>query len=119
MFLYRFYQESKTKTYVSTSLVDPVTLPTLSIFVRKGNLGGDFLEVCPYIDWGVLTLDEDKRIWSGYGECVIPFYEWVFSILDIWFPFNSFEIEVFTYLMVTPSQLYHVRRILKLGDKNS
>lgn len=96
----------KLKEDASTFWVDPVNSINSSAFAREGGLKKAFLDVGPSSDWGVLILEEDKRIYSEYGRCVIPFYEYKFSILGIRLAFNSFEIEVFNHLMIAPLLVY-------------
>lgn len=73
----------------------------VSIFAREDSLDGAFLDVYTSMDLGVLTLDEDKRIRSKYDKCAIPFYKYIFSIFNIRFPFNYFEIDVLNHQMLT------------------
>lgn len=72
------------KEDTSISWVDLVLLEINSIFARAGSLEKAFLDIGPFSDWGVFIPDEDKRICSDYGECVIPFYKCFFSIIGIY-----------------------------------
>lgn len=56
--------------------------------------------------WGLTTPSEDDRIWNEYGNCTIPVYEYLFSTLGVCLPFTAFEVGVFNYRMVAPSQLH-------------
>lgn len=81
----------KLKEDVHASWEDLVFSSIVSIFVREGSLDGTFLDVGLPLDWGVFTLGDNERIYNEYGDCAIPFYQCVFLILGIWFPFNDFE----------------------------
>lgn len=52
----------RSKEDVSSSWVDPAILSTTSIFSREGSVESVFLDVGPFSDWDVLTLEEDERI---------------------------------------------------------
>lgn len=56
--MYIMSQKSKECTY--SSWVDHVSLSIISIFARESGLDGAFLDVGPYLDWGVLTLGENE-----------------------------------------------------------
>lgn len=79
---------------------------TIYAFVKYGNLDEAFLGGCPSSEWGALRPIENVRICSKYNECAIPFYEYLFSILGLYFPFIDFEIKVLKHLVVALSQLY-------------
>lgn len=55
--------------------VDLATSVITYTFARKGTLEEVFLDVGPSSNWGALILEDDKIIYSEYGECIIPFYE--------------------------------------------
>lgn len=64
----------KSKEYVFASWVHPVIATTTYTFAQEGSLDRDFLDLGHSLDRGVLTSKKDKRIYSEYGECTIPFY---------------------------------------------
>lgn len=85
-----------------SSWVDFVYTSVVSFFAREGNLDETFLDVGPFMNWGVLAPSKNERICSEYGDCVNPFYERIFSIL----PFNDFEMGVLKHLIFHLSQLH-------------
>lgn len=50
-------------------------------------------------------LSEDERISNYYGSCTISLFEYLFSTLGVRLFFTAFEVGVFNYLMVDPSQI--------------
>lgn len=42
-----------------------------------------FVEVGPPSDWGMIILEEDKRVCRNYDGCVIPRHECLFSLIGI------------------------------------
>ena len=80
--------------------MDPVYSSTVSFFFIDGNIDGVFLEIGPSYDWGVLTSDENEKLCSEYGNCTIPFYECIFSILGFFLPFIAFEVKVLKHLVI-------------------
>lgn len=56
--------------------------------------------------WSFTIPDEDDMICNKYGKCTTPLYEYLFSNLDVRFPFTAFEVGVLNYLMAAPSQLH-------------
>lgn len=88
----------------ATSWVYLVILGLACTFACESSLDRAFLDVGSSLDWGVLTLNEDKNIYSEYEGCTISFYECTFLFLDLHFPFK----EVFNHLMAVPLQLNHV-----------
>lgn len=46
--------------------------------------------------------------YGQYGRCVIPFHEFIFSLVGYRIPFNEFEISVLNHLLISPSQFHHV-----------
>lgn len=64
--------KSNDDTY--TFWVDLVSSLNVSAFVREGGLDGSFLDVGTSSNWGVLIVDEDKRVCSEYPKWAIPFY---------------------------------------------
>lgn len=93
----------KSQKTTQSSWVDLVYSSTIYVFARDGNLDGEFLNVCPSLDRGVLTPNEDERICNEYGYCVVPFYECNFSVLGLRLPFTAFDIEVLKHMVMTPS----------------
>lgn len=93
----------KSKEEVCVSRADPTYSLVVSIFSRKGSLDGPFLIVGPSLDWGVLTPGEIERIYSEYDDCVIPFYQCIFSNLSLLLLFNGFEMEFLKHFMVALS----------------
>lgn len=39
------------------------------------SIDGAFLDVGLFLDWGVFTPGENKRIYNEYGDCAFPLYK--------------------------------------------
>lgn len=74
-------------------------------FLEKSILIDAFLEVRSSSHWGILTSNENERICIEYGDCTIPFYKCIFSVLGLLLPFIVFEIEVINHLVMAPSKI--------------
>lgn len=72
--------------------------------IRKSWWG---LSLCWFVfELRCLDPGENDRIYNEYGDCVIPFYECIFSILGLWLSSNVFKMEVLKHLMVASSKLH-------------
>lgn len=51
-------------------------------------------------------MGSEKRICSSFEDCMIEFYECLFTRIGLWLPFSDFEVVILNYLQVAPSQLH-------------
>lgn len=64
------------------------TLDAVSFFVGKGILDHTFTEVGSPSEWGMLIPKGDKRVYIKFEGYVIPFHEFLFSLIGLRLPFN-------------------------------
>lgn len=64
------------------------------------------VEVGSPLDWVLVPVDSNKRIYSSFDGCFIPFYECLFTQLNFRLPFNGFEVGVLKHMKITPSELH-------------
>lgn len=86
--------------------MDSAYSPTAFVFTKPNSFDGVFAEVDLSSDWGIMIISEDGRVCDKYGVCIIPFYEFDFSITGLHLPFTTFEIEVLNHLVVAPLELH-------------
>lgn len=98
----------KAKKDISSYLVDRETLETDSSFPCEGGLDYALIDVGPSSHYRVFPPNGDKRICSDYDICIIPFHEYLFSLMGFCLPFTNFNISVMNHLMISPSKLYLV-----------
>lgn len=55
-----------------------------------------------------LPIPTNKRIYSLFEGCYIPFYDCIFHKLGVWLPLAVFKIEVLEHLRISPFQLHLV-----------
>lgn len=58
------------------------------------------------LEWLTLLVEPKKRICISFDDCVISFYECMFTRIRLWLPFNDFEVVVLKYLKFALSQHY-------------
>lgn len=58
------------------------------------------------LEWLAHRVDPKKRIYSSFNDCLIPFYECMFTRIGLWSPFYDFEVVVLKYLKISSSQFY-------------
>lgn len=59
--------------------------------------------------WIEHFLEEDRRVCSKYGGCVIHLHECLFFLIGFCIPFNKFEVVVLNHLLIAYSQLHPIR----------
>lgn len=84
--------------------MEPKIACTSSIMSTKAIIDGAGIMVGDPVEWLTLLVDSEKRTWSSFGNCVIPFYKFQFKRIWIRFPFSHFEVVVIKYLICVPSQ---------------
>lgn len=67
------------------------SMSTKAIMNAVGIMVGDPLE------WLALLVSWEKGICSSFDDCVVPFYECLFTRIGLWLPFFKFEVVVLKY----------------------
>lgn len=58
------------------------------------------------LDWPVHHVGSKNGICSSFDECLVPFYEFLFTQIGLQLSFSDFEVVVLKHLKVNPSQLH-------------
>lgn len=56
--------------------------------------------------WSVFLVPEKNRIYDSFGDCVVRFYEYLFTRLGLWLPFPKFKKVVLKNFKFSSSELY-------------
>lgn len=83
--------------------VDTEVVGTSSILRTGDAIDAAEIFVGDPLKWLALPVEPEKRIFSSFDDCVIPFYESMFKRIGLYFPFFEFEVYVLKYLIVIPS----------------
>lgn len=81
--LVELIEASKYSWVDSEILGTPYALNSL-VVMRDANI-----EVSSPSDWSVLLVESGKRIYNNFDECFVPFYECLFTQINLWMPCSS------------------------------
>lgn len=43
-------------------------------------------------DWSIILVGIEKRIYNAIDRCLVPFYECIFTKVNLWLPIPKFEV---------------------------
>lgn len=99
--------------WVDVKLAD--TSSTLSIEVSLGEAN---IVVGNLLEWLVILVIEEKRIRNSINDCMVSFYECLFTRVGLRLPFFKFELAFLKHLKIYPSQIHSgswvYKRVFKL-----
>lgn len=86
--------------------VDCGFLKMVYVFDSVAKVDNPLAEIGPPLDWVLVSVDYDKKIYSNFYGVFIPFYKYLFTKLSFRSPFNEFEVGLLKHLKIAPYQLH-------------
>lgn len=62
--------------------------------------------ICDHLEWPVHPVIERNMICSSFDNCMVSFYECLFTGVGFWLPFSEFEVVVLKCLKIAPPKLH-------------
>lgn len=76
---------------------------TLSALSIKATINVVGIMVCDPLDWSVLPMGSENRIYNYFGCCLVLLYECLFTKIGLRLSFSNFEVVVLKQLKVSLS----------------
>lgn len=78
---------------------------TTSVLSTEATIDTYRIVVANSLEWLALLVELKKRRCISFNNCMVPFYECLFTRIWLWVPFSGFELFILKPLKVSPSQL--------------